>query len=251
MSEPELHRALAWGVIGVGAVVFCALFFVTAPYGRHGRKGWGPTMPTRWLWVVMESPAVLAFLAIYWLGDHRFAFTSLVLLALWQLHYINRTFVYPFRLPADGKQTAVAVAVMSIAFNLVNAYLNARHISHFGRYDTSWLYDPRFVIGATMFLGGRQINVKADAMLVALRKANTGYAIPRGWLYRYISCPNYFGEIIEWTGWAVATWSLAGASFAAFTIANLAPRAIANHRWYRERFEDYPPERKALIPFVI
>ena len=83
------------------------------------------------------------------------------------------------------------------------------------------------------------------------RSLGEGYQIPRGWLYRYISCPNYFGEIVEWIGWAVATWSLAGASFAAFTIANLAPRAVANHRWYHDKFDDYPPERKALVPFVV
>ena len=86
---------------------------------------------------------------------------------------------------------------------------------------------------------------------MALREEGAGYEIPRGWLYRYISCPNYFGEIVEWIGWAVAIWSLAGASFAVFTIANLAPRAISHHRWYHEKFPDYPPERKALVPFVV
>jgi hypothetical protein len=55
---------------------------------------------------------------------------------------------------------------------------------------------------------------------------------------------------MEWAGWAVLTWSFAGASFAAWTVANLAPRARANHLWYRKNFPAYPPERKALIPRV-
>ncbi len=73
--------------------------------------------------------------------------------------------------------------------------------------------------------------------------------MPRGGLYAFISCPNYFGEIVEWTGWAIATWSVAGASFALWTAANLIPRARAHHRWYREQFADYPAERRAVLPF--
>lgn len=251
MTEAEIHRWVAWGIVATGALTFVTLFFISAPYGRHGRSGWGPTMPTRWAWVIMESPAVLAFAAIFFMGQHRFAVAPLVLLAMWQLHYVNRTFVFPFKLQVDGKTTPVAVAAMAIVFNLFNAYVNARQISHLGSYGVAWLYDPRFLLGLSLFLVGRHVNVEADRRLIALREEGEGYQIPRGWLYRHISCPNYFGEIVEWTGWAVATWSLAGVSFAVFTIANLAPRAIAHHRWYHEKFADYPPERKALIPFVV
>ena len=33
--------------------------------------------------------------------------------------------------------------------------------------------------------------------------------------------------------------------------ANLIPRAITTQRWYREKFPDYPKERKALIPGIL
>ena len=46
------------------------------------------------------------------------------------------------------------------------------------------------------------------------------------------------------------TWSLAGLAFALFTACNLAPRAIANHRWYRQQFPDYPPRRRILVPGI-
>ena len=59
------------------------------------------------------------------------------------------------------------------------------------------------------------------------------------------------GEIIEWIGFAVMTWSVAALAFAIWTAANLAPRALSHHKWYRETFPDYPTERKALIPFVV
>jgi protein-S-isoprenylcysteine O-methyltransferase Ste14 len=74
--------------------------------------------------------------------------------------------------------------------------------------------------------------------------------VPQGGLYRWVSSPNYLGEIVQWAGWALATWSLPGVAFAVWTAANLVPRAQANQLWYRQRFPDYPPERKALIPGV-
>ena len=58
----------------------------------------------------------------------------------------------------------------------------------------------------------------------------------------------HLGEIIIWTGWAIATWSLPGLAFALWTAANLIPRAQANHRWYQNHFPDYPAKRKTLFP---
>lgn len=248
MSEVEVHRALAWAVIAIGAVVFVALRFISAPYGRHERSGWGPTVSARTGWIAMESPAVIAFAAIYLAGDRAWSAAPIGLAFLWQLHYVNRAFVFPLRMRSD-RRMPVSVVAMAVVFNLINAYLNARQVSAFGHYDLGWLIDPRFVAGAALFLIGRSINLRADRVLLELRREG-GYAIPRGFPFRRVSCPNYLGEIVEWVGWAVATWSLAGLSFAVFTFANLAPRAIAHHRWYRERFPDYPPERKALIPYL-
>ena len=143
-----------------------------------------------------------------------------------------------------------AVAAASgFAFNMVNAYINARWITELGQYDLQWLGDPRFLAGLFVFAAGFALNLHSDNTLLKLRKpGETGYSIPRGGGFRHVSCPNYLGEMMEWAGWALATWSLAGLAFFLFTAANLVPRALSHHRWYRERFEDYPPRRKAIIP---
>jgi steroid 5-alpha reductase family enzyme len=144
------------------------------------------------------------------------------------------------------------VIASGVAFNALNASINARFISHVGRYDASWLADPRFVIGAALFAVGLVVNLRADAALRRLRRpGETGYQIPRGGLYERISCPNYAGEMLEWSGWAVAAWSPAGLAFAVYTAANLVPRALDHHAWYRRTFPDYPPERKALVPYLL
>ncbi|NAW45030.1 DUF1295 domain-containing protein, partial [Salmonella sp. gx-f4] len=68
-------------------------------------------------------------------------------------------------------------------------------------------------------------------ILMTLRKpGETGYKIPTGFLYEYISCPNYFGEIMEWIGYAILGWNLPALAFAIFTFANIGPRAIAHHK---------------------
>ena len=98
MSEPSLYELLVWLMLGMAALTFVALQWVTAPYGRHGRSGWGPSIPSRVAWIVMESPAVLVFLAIYMAGQNRGALVPCVLLSMWMIHYVQRTFIFPFRI---------------------------------------------------------------------------------------------------------------------------------------------------------
>ena len=251
LSEIDLHARLIAGVFLVAALTALALLFLSAPYGRHARSGWGPTMTTRLAWVVMESPAVLAFLAVYSAGTHALELVPLALFAMWQAHYVQRTFVFPFTLRPGGR-TPVGVVAMGFVFNLLNAYLNARWLSEFGHYETAWLWSPAFLCGLVLFVTGYRINRWADRVLTRLRApGETGYKIPRGGLYELVSCPNYFGELLQWTGFALAAGSLAAWSFVAFTAANLVPRAISHHRWYREKFPEYPRVRKAVVPFVL
>jgi len=239
-------------MFALAAATLIALAFVVAPYGRHARRGWGPSVPARVGWIAMESPAVLAFLAFYLQGRHRAELAPLVLLGLWLAHYVHRALVFPLAMPASAARMPAVIAATGFAFNVFNAWLNARWISELGRYPDSWLLDPRFACGAAVFFLGMAANVRADRRLRALRApGETGYKIPRGGLHEYVSSPNYLGEIVEWLGWALATWSLPGLAFAAYTIANLGPRALHHHAWFRRTFPDYPRRRKALVPFVL
>jgi 3-oxo-5-alpha-steroid 4-dehydrogenase 1 len=244
--------AFLWGWIGVAVAAFVALFFVRAPYGRYARRGWGPTVSATTGWVVMELPAVAVIFAFF-LASGRFTPTAVVFLLLWETHYLYRTFVFPFRLRGKGHRTPWTIVAMVTVFNLVNGSVHGAFLFSWGPlYPTSWLGSPRFLAGTALFVAGFAIHVHSDALLRRLRRpGESGYKVPHGGLYRFVSCPNYFGELLEWTGWAIATWSLAGTSFAVWTAANLLPRALAHHRWYRDEFAEYPKERKAMIPFVL
>lgn len=249
----DLYSALLVAGFATAAVTFAFLLYFTAPYGRHIRQGWGPTVPNRWGWIAMETPAVLAIAIFYATAAPRIVAVPLIFLGLWQAHYIYRTFIFPFMLKTGNKRMPLLIVVSGMAFNVFNGYTNGRYLGwNAAAYEWSWLHDPRFVLGAVLFVSGFAINVASDRALIALRHENDGgYAIPTGGFFRWVSCPNYMGECVAWIGWAMLTWSPAGALFAVWTAANLVPRALANHRWYRERFPEYPQERKAVFPYLV
>ena len=255
-----MYWLVFWGFVAYAALAFVSLQFVSAPYGRHLRDGWGPKINATLGWVIMEAPSPLVFFACWLAGEpaRRFSAAGLIFLILWETHYVYRSFIFPFRRRGGQPEMPLSIALMSILFNLANAYLNARWLYTLGpERQASWLVDPRFLGGVALFALGYAINHQSDRILFNLRKpvkqgipGGGGYSIPYGGLFRLVSCPNYFGELVEWTGWALCTMSPAGLAFALASPANLAPRARTHHRWYREKFPDYPPERKAIVPLV-
>lgn len=252
MTEAQVHYWLILLTFALAAQTFVMLLLVNAPYGRFFRAGWGPAIPARSAWIVFETPAVVVFAVVFLSGDHASDVAPLVLFAVWQFHYLLRAFVFPSRIHETGKRIPLIIVAMAVLFNVLNAYINARWISHLGSYPDTWLASVPFLAGTAIFIAGWFINQHADRTLFRLRQpGESHYSVPHGGLYRFVSCPNYFGEIVEWAGWAVLTWSLAGTAFAVFTAANLLPRALAIHRWYQENFADYPASRKAVIPFLV
>lgn len=244
---------VAYGTLALAVPVFLLLFFVRAPYGRHIRAGWGPVLDNRWGWFIMELPAVLVFAAIV-LVYARLNVTVVLLLLLWQLHYCHRVFIYPWTLK-KGRKMPWSIVLMALVFNTTNGYLNGWSIaSQADKYGDAWITSPQFMLGVLVFFAGMALNKVSDRQLRHLRQTAGGkgdYQVPHGLAYRWVSCPNYLGEIIQWTGWAIAVWSLAGWVFAIWTMANLVPRALAHHRWYKETFEEYPPGRRALFPYLL
>ena len=85
------------------------------------------------------------------------------------------------------------------------------------------------------------------------RKSNPDgkYQVPDRFLYRFISCPNYFSESVQWLGWAIMVMGLPAWLFFFWTVANLLPRAISHHRWYKENASGYPKAKKAFLPFIL
>ncbi|MEJ5920140.1 MULTISPECIES: DUF1295 domain-containing protein [unclassified Corynebacterium] len=231
-------------------VALCALWFIDAPYGRRARSGWGPGVPNQLAWFLMEAVVLVSFFAVLVLADTTPTKTTLFMATLLTIHYVNRALIYPWRTKTQGKTMPLSVMLMSALFNTVNGSFLGADLLRLNR-GVDWFSDPRFIIGFALFVIGMSLNWHSDNILLSLRApGETDYKIPHGGAFRWVTSPNLLGEIVEWIGFAILTWSLAGLTFAVWTCANLIPRARSNQRWYHEHFPDYPASRRILLPGV-
>tara|TARA_Y100001970_G_scaffold166768_1_gene204068 strand:- start:82964 stop:83722 length:759 start_codon:yes stop_codon:yes gene_type:complete len=250
LSKYHYEFTLFW--IFLAFLTLLILRYIKAPYGRHERSGWGIMISTRSGWMIMESLPAIFFPILLFYGSNKEPVVVLFC-TLWTIHYVNRALVWPNRAKLKNKKIPLIIVVIAMIFNIINSYVNGLWIFELTpRYTNSWFYDLRFIFGMIVFFFGMILNISSDEILFKLRDdGSIDYKIPKGGWFEKVSCPNYLGEIIEWIGWAIATWSLAGLSFAIWTFCNLAPRALSHHRWYQEKFVDYPKERKAVIPYIL
>ena len=233
-----------WIIIGL--IIFPINLIYKAPYGRHTSKKWGISIDNKLGWIIMELPALLVCPAIYLYFKIDFDI-SIMFICLWIIHYFNRTIIFPFRIKTKGKKMPLAIVLSAFFFNIVNGLINGYFLSNINFHSVSIF----LISGFLLFVLGLYINISSDNKLIKLRKIKKGYFVPKGGLFKYISCPNFFGEILEWFGFALMTFNIGSLSFFIWTCCNLIPRALAHHTWYKNKFNEYPKERKAILPFLI
>lgn len=247
-----------WFLIVMSAlavVVFASLFFVNAGYGKFYTSKWGPSLNNRLGWVLMESPVFVAMLLLWWFSDLKTDPARVVILLVFEVHYFHRSFIFPLMIRGNSRMP-LSIILMGMVFNTLNALMQGGwifYVSEPGRYPAEWLLDPRFITGLLLFAAGMYVNISSDGIIRSLRRpGDTAHYLPQGGMFRYVTSANYFGELLEWIGFAVLTWSWAGAVFVLWTFANLAPRAARIHEHYRAEFGDKADwsRLKRMIPFI-
>lgn len=203
----------------------------------------------------MESPAFLTMFipTITTLLDYK-SFVrrnDLLLAVLFCAHYFNRCVLYPLRMKAGKmKRMSLQPMIYGMIFCGINGYVNAEYLLGDGgnRVSGGLLY----WVGVLGWVVGFGINWWADGVLRDLREKDGEYVVPRGGLFEWVSCANYFGEIVEWCGWCLACGGSKGSlAFVGVTVGNLGMRAWYHHEWYLRKFEGYENlGRKRLVPLV-
>lgn len=212
----------------------------------------GPKISPALGWFIMESPnLVFPIVHILYADWIEVGWYNFLLLSMFLFHYVQRTVIYPLRMQHQG-QMSVWIILLGLCFTVVNAYLQT-----IGIYETKFMEEDLGIgllgFGCAVFLYGFYVNYQSDAILLRLRKEFHGNkVVPTGGWFKYVSCAHYFGEMLEWVGYAIAgQGSLFCVAFAVNTALNIGPRGLLKHEEYKKKFDDYPKDRKAIIPFLL
>lgn len=244
----------------IGLVIFVMLYYVDAGYGKMRSEKWGPAINNKIGWFLMEMPVFLIVLYLWAISPYTVTRRApyWVFLLIFEFHYFQRSFIFPFLLKGKG-QMPIVIMLLSVIWNLMNGYIQGFWLFHLApkyfpeMYTTAWLYDPRFIIGTLIFIAGWIINMHSDHVIRNLRKpGDTNHYLPKKGLYKYVTSANYFGEITEWFGFAILTWSFAGLLFWWFSCCNLVPRANSIYLKYEQEFPNEFDRKKLkrIIPFI-
>lgn len=237
----------------IAAIVFFALYFVEAGYGMLFDKKWGFPIPNKIAWVCMEAPVFFVMLILWAQSERQFETVPLLFFLFFELHYLQRSFIFPLLIKGKSKMP-LGIMAMGIVFNLLNGYIQGMWIFFLAPedlYSSEWLTTPQFILGTIVFFCGMAINWQADYIVRHLRKpGDTNHYLPHGGMFEYVTSANYFGELMEWCGFAFLTWSASGALFAWWTFANLVPRANTIWHKYKAMFGEEVGTKKRIIPFI-
>lgn len=234
--------------------VFVALHFVKAGYGYLYNPKYGFPLPNKLAWVLMEAPVFIAMWVLWYLSGAKFEAAPMALFSIIQIHYFQRSFIFPMLIRGNSKMP-FGIVLMGMTFNTLNALMQGGWLFYVSpeNYYANWFSKPYFYIGLAVFLFGFIVNLQSDYIIRHLRKpGDSKHYIPKGGMFRYVSSANYFGEFMEWVGFAIASWSWSGVVFAWWTFANLAPRARSLYNRYEKEFgEEFTSlKRKRIIPFI-
>ena len=253
--SPVLFTYLLWVMSFLAIVVFICLYFITAGYGQFRTKRWGYSIDNRVAWFLMEAPVFFVMLGIWWHAGFPFHLPELILLGLFLVHYFQRSFVFPCLMKGHSRMP-LSIMMIGIIFNVINGIMQGGGLFWFPipayTQGASYLLRWNAIVGIIVFLFGMIVNWHSDYVIRHLRQpGDTRHYLPKAGFYRYVTSANYFGELVEWIGFAIAAANPAAWVFALWTGANLIPRAHAIHRKYHEEFGDEAVgTRRRIIPLV-
>ncbi|EFX82925.1 hypothetical protein DAPPUDRAFT_315933 [Daphnia pulex] len=252
-NDSEMFSQMVWISFLYTLSVIFTMYILPAPYGRYSSSKFGFLIPGKFAWMTQECPALIVpvILLLTTSATCWHSTANKILLLGFIIHYVQRAFIFPLSMSNPMKSSPFLVYISALSFCLFNGFMQGHYLLNYHQYDDKWTASPQFITGIIIFYTGMAINVQSDQLLIHLRKpGETGYKIPTGGLFDYITGANFFGEIVEWTGFAIASCSPPATIFAFFSAAYLGMRAWHHHNYYLSKFEDYPRTRKIIIPFL-
>ncbi|KAJ6819205.1 very-long-chain enoyl-CoA reductase-like isoform X1 [Iris pallida] len=240
-----------------------ALIGLSEALGRHlnyskfwnvnpptGSKGWwrGTTLSSRAGMLLLYAPAAAAAAASFFVPGAVVGARAQLLCAALAVHFFKRLFEVLFIHQYSGRM------LLGSAIPITFSYTVSTVSMIYAQYLSRDMAEPAVNLeyaGIVLFLIGIAGNFYHHYLLSKLRqKGDKGYKIPRGGLFELVLCPHYLFEIIGFYGVAMIAQTIYSVSFALGTTFYLVGRSAATRKWYLSKFENFPREVKALVPYI-
>ena len=137
------YNTFLWIMAVVALFVFVALHFFEAGYGYLFDRRYGPPVPNKVGWVVMESPVFVAMCVLWAMSERQWDVVPLVLFSLFQLHYFQRSFIFPMLMRGKSKMP-LGIVALGFVFNTLNALMQGGWIFYLAPTDyyADWFSKP-------------------------------------------------------------------------------------------------------------
>lgn len=224
--------------------------FYSFPYGRtyiRGKSVLKVEVPDRIAFILVHSSGLIIFMILFWKCKYTnmLSFPAIIYI----IHYAHRVGVYPFSRSLKSKPWPLESVLYYSLVNCITGYTIAFMIIF--DYKALALFVKillTVLVGLSAFCAAVH-----DYQLSFLRAAgDSGYRIPSGLCFKWVSCPNYEFEMLQWIFYAcyfhLGTPVI---SFVLWQFANLSARSKSSHEAYQKIFlSKYPEKRTAMIPFL-
>eukprot|EP00742_Colponemidia_sp_Colp-10_P011500 GILJ01012782.1.p1 GENE.GILJ01012782.1~~GILJ01012782.1.p1 ORF type:complete len:312 (-),score=20.83 GILJ01012782.1:151-1086(-) len=201
-------------------------------------------------------------------------FRCVLCCCLMQVHLLRRCyesfFITVFSATA---KMHLLVYILGIGFYMLTSFSILLESEFMGTADSDWFFTDNFtcnvgsilslslVSALFLFIFSSYSQHRSHRILADLRtdhvdstfsSTKNSYRIPRGGLFDLISCPHYFAEFGIYVSFIILTQGRSTVLWLQFiwVVVNLTITANRTHRWYREKFKNYPRKRKTIIPYV-
>ncbi|ORY77740.1 synaptic glyco protein SC2 [Protomyces lactucae-debilis] len=214
-------------------------------------KDLGPQISWRTVFVCEYAGPLLIHPLIFFGLYDKHSSAQYITLAMVMLHFLKREY-----------ETMFVHRFSAETMPFFNLFKNCAHYWIIGGALLAWFtYGPAYAvetwqfpkIAVFTFVMGEMCNLKTHKILRDLRRpGSTERRIPYGLGFDWVSCPNYFFEILCWVGISATTGSHAAWAFTIVSAAQMWQWSLKKHQRYLKEFpKDYPKDRKILIPFVL
>lgn len=226
-------------------------------------KDLGPQIGWKTVFLAEYAGPLLAYLLLFqrpWIfygnaPDKPMSQTAYIACVCWSIHYIKRLL-----------ETIFVHRFSHATMPLRNLFKNCSYYWLFAMYVAYYVNHPEYTepntlqvyVGLAGFALAEAGNLSIHISLRNLRPAGTTTRkIPKPTgnpftkLFDFVSCPNYFYEVMAWLSFALMTQCVAALLFALAGMYQMTIWALGKHSNYKKEFLSYPRHRKAIIPFVI